>query len=185
MTAAEELEKVPDLDSSRAEVLLELAVSPMRRYFSIITMLLLSVLLINAAFVSLSGSIVTFVTLGAFGLGSVSAAIKMHSATSNLLRLRRDGLHSSDGKILAEISNIDRVERGLFALRPPNGFLIVLKSPMRRAWHPGLWWRLGTRVGVGGMTSKTQGKLLAERLDMLLQDRNRSLDAGVEFPSAS
>ena len=63
------------------------------------------------------------------------------------------------GPSLHNLKNIARVERGLFAFKPSNGFLILLNNPMSRAWHPGLWWRFGRRIGIGGVTPQAEGKV--------------------------
>jgi hypothetical protein len=40
--------------------------------------------------------------------------------------------------------------------------MIRLKTPASRVWAPGLWWRFGKRVGVGGVTPAGQGKAMAD-----------------------
>ncbi len=67
-------------------------------------------------------------------------------------------------RVLCRIDDIDKVERGTFAFKPSNGFLIRLKTPGTRAWVPGVWWRLGSRIGVGGVTAAGEGKAMADVL---------------------
>ena len=152
-----------------AETLAALTPSPMRRYLASGMMVALGIVLLQVAFSGWSSSVPSYLALGLLGLGSLAVAWRMHRATSNSLHLRSDGIRSSDGTLIAEVDNISRVELGLFAFKPSNGFLIVLKTPMDRAWHPGLWWRLGRRIGIGGVTPRAEGKIMAERLDTLLQ----------------
>jgi hypothetical protein len=75
--------------------------------------------------------------------------------------IREDG-----GRILCRIDDIHHVQRGAFAFKPSNGFVIVLNDnmPSGRGWAPGLWWRLGRRIGVGGVTSPGAGKAMADVL---------------------
>ncbi len=159
-------------DGTRApetETLAALTPSPTRRYLASGMMVVLGIVLIQVAISGWDSSVPSYLALAVLGLASLAVAWRMHRATSNSLHLRSDGIRSSDGTIIAEVNNISRVELGLFAFKPSNGFLIVLKTPMDRAWHPGLWWRLGRRIGIGGVTPRAEGKVMAERLHMLLQ----------------
>ena len=64
------------------------------------------------------------------------------------------------------------VDRGLFAFKPSNGFVVVLSQGGWRGWAPGLWWRLGRRLGVGGVTSAAQAKAMAEILSIEIARRD-------------
>ena len=50
--------------------------------------------------------------------------------------------------------------------------MILLKTPGRRVWRPGLWWRLGRRVAIGGVTAASQTKPLADILTMKVLERD-------------
>jgi hypothetical protein len=41
-----------------------------------------------------------------------------------------------------------------------------------RRWQPGLWWRLGKRVGVGGVAPGHQTKAMAQIIEALLAEAN-------------
>ena len=157
--------------AGEAGTLAELTPSPIRRYMASGMMVLLGIVLVNVAISGWKSSVPSYVALAVLGLASLAVAWRMHRATANSLHLSRDGIHSSDGTVIAEVDNVARVELGLFAFKPSNGFLVVLKTPMDRAWHPGLWWRLGRRIGIGGVTPRAEGKVMAERLDMLLRSQ--------------
>ncbi len=101
-------------------------------------------------------------------------AYRMKTATSSALELRSDGLYTTEGILVAAISNVERIELGMFAFKPSNGFLIILKQPMPGSWNPGLWWRVGRRVGVGGVTSRSRSKALAEAMAMLVREDSRN-----------
>ena len=152
---------------SQTAELAKLAPSPPRRWFGIGALALLSALL---AYVGLAGPGFGAMDLLAIAAGATAlfAAFKMHASTASHLVLRNDGLYTEDGTTVAEIANIAKIDRGMFALKPSNGFLVILKRPMKRSWHPGLWWRLGTRIGIGGVTPPAEGKLMAEKLTSLV-----------------
>lgn len=111
-------------------------------------------------------------------LGGLSLALmmKMHAGTSGQIDLTRAGLRDSDGTLIAPIEAIQAVERGAFAFKPSNGFLVRLdlnatEEDLPRVWRPGLWWRLGRRIGVGGVTPGNQTKIMAELLQALIVER--------------
>jgi hypothetical protein len=103
------------------------------------------------------------------GLGLVAlwCAQRMWRATAERLELGPEGLRSSDGRLLAPMEEIVAVDRGVFAFKPSNGFMLTLRSKGPFAWEPGLWWRIGRRVGVGGVTPGTPAKYMAE----IIQER--------------
>ena len=72
-------------------------------------------------------------------------------------------------EIRARMDEIDRVERGAFAFKPSNGFLVHLKKPGHRAWQPGLWWRMGRKLGIGGVTPAGQAKFMADMIALRLR----------------
>ena len=71
-------------------------------------------------------------------------------------------LRDSDGVVLARLDQIIRVDRGAMAMKPANGFTLVLDARQPFGWAPGMWWRLGRRVGVGGVAVAHQAKFMAE-----------------------
>jgi hypothetical protein len=56
------------------------------------------------------------------------------------------------------------VARGALAFKPSNGFPVTLRARGPFVWEPGLWWRIGRRVGVGGVTPGTPARFMAERM---------------------
>lgn len=105
--------------------------------------------------------------------GALWLARGLARATRTQIILTRAGLHDGDGRVIAPMDNILGVERGAFAFKPSNGFLIVLSAPASSAWQPGLWWRVGRRVGVGGVTPSAGGRFMADALAALLVERTR------------
>jgi hypothetical protein len=98
-------------------------------------------------------------------------ALRLAQATRGRIELSEAGLRDGDGRIIAPIARIAGVERGAFAFKPSNGFLIRLDAPAEAAWKPGLWWRFGRRIGVGGVTPGAQGRIMADALTALLAAR--------------
>ncbi len=67
-----------------------------------------------------------------------------------------------------------RVERGVFAFKPANGVVVSLRRRGSLRWVPGLWWRTGARVGIGGMTPKGQTKAFADLLQHLIAETSKN-----------
>lgn len=93
-------------------------------------------------------------------------------ATAMGLVLTVSGLRDDNGRLLAEVANVREVSRGAFALKPSHGFSLVLFQGMGFAWVPGLWWRIGKRVGVGGVTPSQPARYMAEVIAALITARD-------------
>lgn len=106
-----------------------------------------------------------------FGAATLWATVRMWQATALGLELTGEELRDSAGQRLAHLSQVRAVSRGVFAFKPSNGFLLTLDAPGPAAWAPGLWWRLGRRIGVGGVTSRNEGRFMAEVLEEMLARR--------------
>lgn len=104
------------------------------------------------------------------GALSLFVAQVMWRCTAHDLILTTDALTDSDGTVLARMDEIARVDRGTFAAKPSNGFLLILKSRAPRAWRPGLWWRLGRRVAIGGVTAGSQTRPVADMIKIRLTE---------------
>lgn len=99
-----------------------------------------------------------------FGGVILFLAERVRKASRGEIYLMADDIRDSDGRILALMSDIASVERGAFALKPSNGFTLVLHARASRVWVPGMWWRMGRRVGVGGVTGAGPAKFMAEQI---------------------
>lgn len=99
-----------------------------------------------------------------FAAGALWLAFRLWRATERRLVLTEEALMEEGGRILCRINEIAAVERGAFAFKPSNGFMIRLNARASRVWAPGLWWRLGRRIGIGGVTPAGQGKAMADVL---------------------
>ena len=80
--------------------------------------------------------------------------------------LREAGPH---GRAIAPIEAVEHVERGPFAFKPSNGFLLKTRAPGSRVWRPGIWWRVGRRVGVGGVLGAAQARAAADVMQAMLE----------------
>jgi hypothetical protein len=103
--------------------------------------------------------------LAASGAGALWAGVRLWAATAVALELTATELREAGGgRVVARLDDIRAVARGALALKPANGFLLTLHGPAPAAWAPGLWWRVGRRVGVGGVTSRREARALAEAI---------------------
>lgn len=107
-----------------------------------------------------------------FGVAMLWGAERLRRASTMQILLTTQDLRDSSGTVLARLEEIESVQRGAFALKPSNGFTLVMKHKNTRAWAPGLWWRLGNRVGVGGVTAAGQSRFMAEQIALLIAKRS-------------
>lgn len=127
-----------------------------------------AIALLGALFLllALNGGMATIwiAVLFLLGLGSLYLAETLRRASAVTLEFTTQEVRDSSGRVLCTLAEIEKVERGAFALKPSNGFSIVLKAKAPFAWAPGLWWRMGKRIGVGGVVSAGQAKAFAEAI---------------------
>jgi hypothetical protein len=149
------------------DIQMELSASAGRRAVGVGSVAFLGLIMLYLAIVQSPG-LGWQVVMAAFAAASFWLARRMWQATAHRLELTPDGLRSSDGRVLAPMEDIVSVDRGVFAFKPSNGFMVRLSRKGPFAWEPGLWWRVGRRVGVGGVTHRTPAKIMAEMLEMRL-----------------
>lgn len=153
------------------DILFTLEASPPRRMLGVGILAALGLLLLCLAAMRPPGSPLLLVFLVLVGLGALALGLRMLRATRARLELTEAGLRSSDGRVIAPLEAIASLDRGTFAYKPSNGFLLRLTDSAPIAWEPGLWWRLGRRVGVGGVVSGGQAKAMAEMIAAMLARR--------------
>ena len=137
--------------------------SAIRRIFAFGILLALGGLVIYIALVQ-PPSPIWFMFLLGFGVAMLWLAETMRRCTLWVIELTDTEIRATNGFVLARIDEIIAVDRGAFAFKPSNGFTLKLKTKKPRAWAPGLWWRFGRRVGVGGITSAGEAKFMAEQI---------------------
>ena len=103
---------------------------------------------------------------------SLWLAYRMWQATAHRVELTPLSLRCSDGVEIVSISDLQVLDRGFFAFKPSNGFLMRARTKAPRAWYPGLWWRTGRRIGVGGVTPGSQTKAMTEIIAALIVERD-------------
>ena len=137
--------------------------SPARRVFAYGVLFGLGALLIYLPLVE-PPAVLWAIAMVAAGVGSIMMAERLRRATLQEILLTETDVRDSNGVVLALLKDVRLVDRGAFAFKPSNGFTLVLDAKKPRAWAPGLWWRLGRRVGIGGVTSAAQAKFMAEQI---------------------
>ncbi|WP_375259941.1 hypothetical protein [Citreimonas sp.] len=131
----------------------------------------LGLLLIWIAITTPPVSVLWLAFLVGAGVVSLVLAQLMWRATAISIVLTEEGLFDSTGQEIARTEDITRVDRGVFALKPSNGFSLQLRKPGRTVWRPGLWWRSGRRVAVGGVTAGHQTRPVADILALRVSER--------------
>lgn len=161
-----------------SEVLAVVEPTPARRLIGVGMMGGLGVLLLYVAMNS-GAAIGALLFLVVVGCVSLWVSVRLWQATQDRIELTEEELRTGKGILIARVEDIASVDRGFFAFKPSNGFVLRLKTSGSRTWQPGLWWRIGRRVGVGGVTPGVQGKGMADMLSGLVAVRAGRLEAGM------
>lgn len=163
-------------DEQAAPIIMALVPSVFRRVFGSTVLIMAGLLAIYIVLTQppegLQWSLVVLLLGGVFFYG----AYKLWDATGHRIELTDDGLRLSNGVVLAAMEDIHKVDRSFFAFKPSNGFLVTLKKTHATAWAPGLWWRVGKRIGIGGLTSGPEGKIMADTLSTMIAERDGLID---------
>lgn len=139
-----------------------------RRVMSLLMLSILGILLIYLAFNSGATPVFGQVVLIGMGVGVLLVADRLRRATRNSITMTTDEIFDSSGTRICLVADIASVDRGAFAFKPSGGFLIRLNTSAGFHWSPGLWWRMGKRVGVGGATPQGQARFMAEAISARL-----------------
>ncbi len=154
-------------DPTEDEVLIKISASPMRRWTAVLVFITLSFVLLWLS-VTGAGALGWRLFFLGFGIVALWMADVLRRSTMQEIELTKTELRTSDGRVLTAVDNVRKVEKGAFAFKPSNGFLVRLNSASGRGWAPGLWWQAGTYLGVGGVVSAGQSKAMAEILAAIL-----------------
>lgn len=157
------------------EELARIEVSQARRWLGVGMLYFLGAMLLYIAFATPPDP-AWLVFLLVMGAGSLALGEMMRRATEGVLILTEAGLFDGSGDCLAPFDDIRNVERGFLAFKPSNGFLVTTATKGPRRWHPGLYWRLGRRIGVGGVTSAAQTRIMADIIAARLAQRPGARD---------
>ena len=151
------------------EVLMTVRTAPIRRWIGIGLLFILGMLVLYIALTAPPDTVLLRMFLIVLGLAAIWCGDKMRRATELALELTRTELRDSSGMVLARLDQVVAIDRGAFAFKPSNGFTLKLSSPGPRGWRPGLWWRIGKRVGIGGVVAAAQAKIMAETIQGMTQ----------------
>ena len=153
------------------EVLAQITPSAGRRVLGIGLLAMLAIMVIYVAMAT-PPTLGWQVFLIALGVTALMIAQAMWKATHRTLELTRTELRDDTGQVVVLLEDVASIDRGAFAFKPSNGFLLRLKKPYARDWRPGLWWRVSKRIGVGGMVPMRPTKFMAETIALLLAERD-------------
>lgn len=156
-------------------VICTLSPSPARRVIAALFLALVGLLPIWVLLTAPPAHPGWMVFLLAVGAAMLWLTVRLWQATDKTIVLTRAGLFDSDGTCIAALSDIVEVDRGVFAFKPSGGFALRLTRAPGRGWAPGLWWRIGRQLGVGGVTPNAQGRAMAEMIAIALSDRDGTL----------
>ncbi len=154
-----------------SKVVATITPSAARRAFAIALLIGLGLMLVYLAFAASGAALGWQGLLLGIGMLLLILADKMRRATRGRIEMTDTVLRDGAGREICRLDDIVSVERGVFAFKPAQGFLIRTVRRAKFAWEPGLWWRVGRKIGVGGVTSAGQSKYMAELIALRLQDK--------------
>ena len=158
-----------------ADVIYEIESSPARRWLGIGSYGFVGIA-VPLALTTGQASWIWFGLLLGFAAIMVWQAVRLYGTTGRKIILTEDALTMEDGTLIAPISEIESVDRGVFALKPSNGFGLLLKSKAPKGSVAGMWWRRGRRIGVGGLISGHATRGMADMISALVIQRNGEID---------
>ena len=157
-----------------SEILARLAPSAPRRVFATLVTSMLGLTLLYVAAASPPSELHWTFFLLLLGVVALYGSWKLWSISGHSVELTEEVLRLDDGTEIVRLDDIVRVDRGAFAFKPSNGFVLRLSKRMPRAWMPGLWWRFGKTVGIGGITPGAAGRMMADAIATKLLERDKN-----------
>jgi len=153
--------------------LLTVKPSPPRLWFSVASLGALGALMIWIALAHPPAELGWRVFLLAGGGAIAWGGYRLVGLQDRALVLTDQALIDTGHGEICRIDDIAQINRGVFAVKPARGFALTLARRKDRQWVPGLWWRFGRSIGVGGMTGATETKLMAEMIEAMVMTRAR------------
>lgn len=161
-------------------VLQSLSASKLRLVSILALLMIFAVIMVQIAVELPSDRMLAKAGLAVMGAVLVWQAVRVWTSSRHRIELTPSGLRwSKTGAYLAKIEEIKDVNTSIIAFRPATGFLVILHGTAPAATAPGLWWRVGNRLGIGGVTAKYEAKAMAEMLREMTRARMAS-DMGIE-----
>ena len=156
-----------------SEILVKLEVAQPRRMFGVLLLFGLGLTMIYISASSPPSKLYELAVLLGFAALFIWSGVRLYRATADTILLTRESISTASGIEICRIEDIDNTDRGFFAFKPTNGFLVRTKTPKARHWSPGLWWRFGRKIGIGGVTSPRQAKEMVAIIDMMVKERDQ------------
>ncbi|MDU9003518.1 hypothetical protein [Sedimentitalea todarodis] len=147
----------------QTDVIAVVEASAFRRWMAVATLGGVAVLLIYSGATTGTSAILRTCAI-VLGVFSLVIALRLYQATLHRIELTSEGLRDSSGVSIARLDEILSMDRGFLAFKPSNGFVVRTHVPTVKTWRPGLWWRFGRHVGVGGVIPAHQARFMADRL---------------------
>ena len=95
--------------------------------------------------------------------------------------INQSGLFNLDGSIICEIGDIERIDVSPYTFKSANGFIVILKTKSSFKSIPGLYWRLGNRLSIGGLVSKNESKFLSQTLLGFYEENEKKTGQNYSF----
>ena len=156
--------------------------SPVRRLVALAATVGCGLVLIYFAFTAKDVAFLWKSVSVVIGVLLVFMADWLRRSTRVSIELSRSGIRDTEGRMLCALDNIEAVERSAFSLKPSNGLGVKLKTPESAAWVPGLWWRYGRRLGIGGITPAAEAKFMGDLIALHLKGHEIGFDAKLGEP---
>jgi len=142
--------------------------SPLRRVAGAGVLTALAALLFNLGLAHPPAALILRLFVLVLGVGAAWLGWRFWRATAATLELTAHELRERGGRRLALVAEMRMLRHGVFAFKPSSGFVITLADPAAPAFAPGLWWRLGRQLGVGGGAARHAARTMADTLSVLL-----------------
>lgn len=152
------------------EILAQVGASGGRRAFGLGVLIFLALALLLVGLSPGQGPFIRLIIM-LFAIVVLWACWMMYRATRLHLVMTGDGLSDSTGHLIAPMDRILAVDRGTFAFKPSNGFVLRLSESQPSVFRPGLYWQVGRRVGVGGVLRAAETKQMADVIAIRLAER--------------
>jgi hypothetical protein len=154
--------------------LLTVRPSPPRLWFSVVALGALGALMLWIALAHPPASLGwrVFLLLGGAGIGW--GGVRLLRLRDRALVLTSEALIDTGAGEIARLAEVVALNRGVFAVKPARGFALTMERRGGGTWVPGMWWRIGRSIGVGGMTGAAETKMMAEMIEAMVAMRKAS-----------
>lgn len=131
----------------------------------------------SISFASAGEAILLSLLMALVGAGAGFVAVSLFRTPARAIMFDGERLVDDSGLELCTLDDIVSVDRGFAMWKPSNGFALTLKSGKPAGWSPGLWWRHGAKIGVGGATPGRSARNMADALTAALAQRMMAAQA--------